>query len=83
MPKNISNVIKVIVEFIREASAIIHYFSDVVVGISLYNLIFEHGAVSKVITWLIIALISGIVSEFLKSHLPTPFRVFSLRRRRI
>jgi hypothetical protein len=83
MPKNISSVKKVIFEFMREASAIIHYFSDVVVGISLYNLIFEHGAVSKVITWLIIALISGIISEFLKSHLPTPFRVFSLRRKGI
>ena len=83
MVDTFSAVTKELVGFIREASAIIHYFSDIIVGISLYNLIFEHGAVSKVITWLIIALISGIISEFLKSHLPTPFRVFFLRRKGI
>ena len=81
MTKIISDVIKGINEFIREASAITHYFSDLIVGISLYNLIFEHGSVSMVITWLIIGLISGIIAELLKSHLPTPFRLFSLRRR--
>lgn len=83
MPRIISNVTRIIVEFTREASAITHYFSDLIVGISLYNLVFEHGSLSMIITWLIIALISGVISELLKSHLPTPFRLFSLRRRDI
>jgi hypothetical protein len=83
MPKIISDVIKGIIEFTREASAITHYFSDLMVGISVYNLIFEHGSVSMIITWLIIALISGIIAELLKSHLPTPLRLFSLRRKGI
>jgi hypothetical protein len=78
--ETISDVIKELLGFIREASAIIHYFSDLMVIISVYNIIFEHGSVGTVIIWLITALISAVIAELLKSRLPTPLRIV-LRRR--
>ena len=75
MPKTSSDGIKEIIGFVRESSAIIHYFSDLMVVISVYNLIFEFSSVGMVIVWLIIALISGIVAEILKSTLPTLLRL--------
>jgi hypothetical protein len=80
--ETISDALKELFGFIREASAIIHYFSDFMVIISFYNILFEHGSVSPVIIWLITALVSGVIAELLKSRLPTPFRIV-LRRRRI
>jgi len=80
MVETISGVIKELVGFIRESSAIIHYFSDIMAVISLYNMIFEHGAVGTIIIWAITALISGVIAELLKSYLPTPLRLV-LRRR--
>jgi hypothetical protein len=80
--ETISDVIKELVGFIREASAIVHYFSDLMAVISVYNMIFEHGSVGAVIIWLITALISGVIAELLKSRLPTPLRIV-LRRRGI
>ena len=71
----LSGVIEEIVKFIRESSAIIHYFSDIMAVISFYNLIYEHGAVGTIIIWLITALISAVIAELLKSHLPTPLRI--------
>jgi hypothetical protein len=76
-----SNVIKKLIEFIREASAIVHYFSDILVIISVYNIIFEQGATGPVIIWVVAALISGVIAELLKSHLPTPLRIILARRR--
>jgi hypothetical protein len=78
--ETISDVIKELIGFIREASAIVHYFSDLMVIISVYNIIFEHGSVGVVIIWLITALISAVIAELLKSRLPTPLRIV-LRRR--
>ena len=75
MAETISAVIKELIKFVGEASAIIHYFSDIVVVISVYNIIFEHGTVSPVIIWLIIAAISAAIAELLKSRLPTPLRI--------
>jgi hypothetical protein len=80
--ETISDVIKELVGFIREASAIVHYFSDLMAVISVYNIIFEHGTAGAVIIWLITALISGVIAELLKSRLPTPLRIV-LRRRGI
>lgn len=80
MGDTFSAVTKELVGFIREASAIIHYFSDVVVFISIYNIIFEHGAVVTFIIWAIIALISAFVAELLKSKLPTPLRIIFRRK---
>ena len=81
MAENSSNVIKEIVGFIRESSAILHYFSDIVAAISLYNVIFENSAaVTAVIIWVIAALIFGVIAELLKSHLPTPLRIIFARR---
>jgi hypothetical protein len=80
MAENSSNVIKELVGFIRESFAILHYFSDIVAAISLYNLIFENSAVTAVIIWVIAALIFGVIAELLKSHLPTPLRVIFARR---
>ena len=83
MPKTISDVINGIISFVRESSAIIHYFSDLMVIISAYNLIFEHGSVGMTIVWLIIALTSGMVAELLKSSLPTPLRIILRKRARL
>jgi len=82
MVETSSDVIKEFVRFIRELSAIIHYFSDIMAVISVYNMIFEHGAVGTSIIWVITALISGVIAELLKSYLPTPLRLV-LRRRKI
>jgi len=82
MAEPISDVIKELIEFIREASAIIHYFSDIMAIVSLYNIIFEHGTVGEFIIWVITALISAVIAELLKSHIPTPFRLV-LRRKSI
>jgi hypothetical protein len=75
-----SQAIKEVISFIREASAIIHYFSDVVIAISIYNIIFEQGEVVPVIVWIIIALISASIAELLKSKLPTPLRLVFRRK---
>ena len=80
MAENSSNVIKELVGFIRESFAILHYFSDIVAAISLYNLIFENSAVTAVIIWVIAALIFGVIAELLKSHLPTPLRIIFARK---
>jgi hypothetical protein len=82
MAETISDVIKELIRFIGEASAIIHYFSDIMIVISVYNIIFEHGAVSTVIIWLITAAISAAIAELLKSRLPTPLRI-AFRRKSI
>jgi len=73
--ETISDVTKELLAFIREASAIVHYFSDLMAIIAVYNIIFEHGSVSAVIIWLITALISSVIAELLKSRLPTPLRI--------
>ena len=80
MAENRADVIKEIVGFIRESSAILHYFSDIVAAISLYNVIFENSAVTAVIIWVIAALIFGVIAELLKSHLPTPLRIIFARK---
>jgi hypothetical protein len=80
MVDTLSAVIKELIGFIGEASAIIHYFSYVVVVISIYNIIFEYGAVITIIIWVIIALISAFIAELLKSKLPTPLRIVFRRK---
>ena len=80
MAENSSNVIKELVGFIRESFAILHYFSDIVAAISLYNIIFENSAVAAVIIWVTAALIFGVIAELLKSHLPTPLRIIFARK---
>ena len=80
MAGTLSEVIKELIEFIREASAIIHYFSDVVVIISIYNIIFEQGTGVMVIIWVITALISAFIAELLKAHIPTPLRIIFRRK---
>ena len=83
MAETISDVLKELVGFIRESSAIVHYFSDFMTAIALYNIIFEQGAVGAVIIWLITAVISAVIAELLKSQLPTPLRIIFPRRSRI
>jgi hypothetical protein len=80
MAGTLSEVIKELIEFIREASAIIHYFSDVVVIIAIYNIIFEQGTGVMVIIWVITALISAFIAELLKAHIPTPLRIVFRRK---
>lgn len=67
--------VKDLVEFIKESSAIIHYFSVIMLIISLYKIIVEDYEVGRIMLWLIIALISAGIAEVLKSHLPTPLRI--------
>jgi hypothetical protein len=71
---------KEIVGLIGDFFAIIHYFSDFMVTIFLYNLIFEGGSVGAALIWLVIGLISAVIAELLKSKLPTPLRLI-LRRK--
>ena len=78
----ISDMLKEIISFVRESFAIIHYFSDLMAVISVYNLIFEQGSFGIIMVWLIIALTSGIIAELLRSNLPTLLRII-LRKRAI
>lgn len=75
-----SNAIRELVGFIRESAAIIHYFSGIMIIITLFNAIFEHGNAVGIMLWLIIALISAAIAELLKSKLPTPLRIILQRR---
>jgi hypothetical protein len=80
MAKTISDVVKELVGFIGEVSAIIHYFSDIVIIISVYNIIFEHGGVVAIAIWVLMALISAVIAELLRSRLPTPLRTVFRRK---
>jgi hypothetical protein len=80
MATSASDAIRELVGFIRESAAIIHYFSDIIIVITLYNAIFEHGDAQIIILWLLIALISAVIAEVLKSRLPTPLRILWQRR---
>ena len=80
MTASASDVMHELVGFIIESSAIIHYFCDIVMVITLYTAIFEHGDVQTIILWLLIALISAVIAELLKSRLPTPLRILRQRR---
>ena len=80
MAEIISDVIKELIRFVGEASAIVHYFSDIMVVISVYNVIFEHGSAGAIIIWLITAVISAVIAELLKSRLPTPLRIVFRRK---
>ena len=80
MADTLSAVIKELIGFIGEASAIVHYFSDVIIVILIYNIIFEHGEVVTVIIWVIIALISAFIAELFKSKFPTPLRIIFRRK---
>ena len=75
-----ANVITELIGFIRETSAIVHYFSDIVVVILVYNVIFEHGDATTIIVWVLTALISAVIAELLKSRLPTPLRIVFRRK---
>lgn len=74
-----SDLMREFIGFIREFFAIIHYFSDFMVAISIYNLIFENATVGIVLVWLVVGLISAVIAELLKSKLPTLLRLI-LRR---
>ena len=80
MTASASDVMHELVVFIRESAAIIHYFCDIVMVITLYNAIFEHGDAGAIILWFLIALISAAIAELLKSRLPTPLRILLQRR---
>ena len=66
---------KGIVEYIREASAIIHYFSILGIILSIYGLIYGQDTVGAIIVWLIVMLLSAGIAELLKSKLPTLLRI--------
>jgi hypothetical protein len=80
MAEMLSEVMKELIGFIKDFFAIIHYFSDVVVVISVYNLIFENGTFGGAAIWLMIALISAVIAELLKSKIPTPLRIILNRK---
>jgi len=80
MAEMFSDVMKELIEFIREFFAILHYFSDFIVAILIHKLIFEFGAVGIVLIWLMIALISAVIAELLKSKLPTSLRIILNRK---
>jgi hypothetical protein len=70
-----SGLMRELVGFVREFFAVIHYFSDFMVAILIYNLIFEGGNVGIILVWFVIGLISAVIAELLKSKLPTPLRL--------
>ena len=74
MRKN-SNWTKGIVGYIREASAIIHYFSIMGIILSIYSLFYGQDTVGAIIVWLMIMLVSSAIAELLKSKLPTLLRI--------
>ena len=74
MRKN-SNWTKGIVGYIREASAIIHYFSIIGIILSIYSLFYGQDTVGAIIVWLMIMLVSSAIAELLKSKLPTLLRI--------
>jgi hypothetical protein len=76
----LSDLVKEIAGLIREFFAILHYFSDFMAVILIYNLIFENGTVGIVLIWLVIGLISAVIAELLKSKLPTPLRIILNRK---
>jgi hypothetical protein len=76
----LSDAMKELVGFVREFFAILHYFSDLVAAILIYNLIFEYGTVGTLLIWLVVALISAVIAELLKSKLPTPLRLILIRK---
>jgi len=80
MATSASDAMRELAGFIRESAAIIHYFSDIVIVITIYNAIFEQGDAQTIILWLVIALISAGIAELLKSRLPTPLRILRQRR---
>jgi hypothetical protein len=75
----VSGLMREFIGFIGEFFAVIHCFSDFMVAILVYNLIFESGAVGLVLVWLVVGLISAVIAELLKSKLPTLLRLI-LRR---
>jgi hypothetical protein len=75
MAENFSDIMKELIRFMGEASAIIHYFSDLMAIISIYSAVFENSSVGAVVIWFVTALISAIIAELLKSRLPTPMRI--------
>jgi hypothetical protein len=75
-----ADVITELIGFIREASAIVHYFSDIIVIISVYNVIFEQGDAVTIIVWVLTALIAAVIAELFKSRLPTPLRLVFRRK---
>jgi VanZ family protein len=76
MRKN-SSWTKEIIGYIREASAIIHYFSILGVILSIYDLIYGQDTVASIIIWLVVMLFSSVIAELLKSTLPTLLRIAS------
>jgi hypothetical protein len=64
-----------IIGYIRDASAIIHYFSILAFALSIYSLIYGQDAVGAIILWLIVMLLSSGIAELLKSKLPTLLRI--------
>jgi hypothetical protein len=76
----ISSLIREVVGFIRETAAIIHYFSIIVAVISIYNLIYDQSTAGAIMAWLIIALLSAVISELLKSRIPTLLRMILHRK---
>jgi hypothetical protein len=75
MAENPSNIMKELIRFIGEASAIVHYFSDLMTILSLYGAVFENSSAGAVIIWLVTASISATIAELLKSRLPTPLKI--------
>ena len=80
MSAMLSDLAKEMAGFTREFFAIIHYFSDFMVAILIYNLIFENGTAGLILIWLVIGLFSAVIAELLKSKLPTPLRIIWRRK---
>ena len=76
----LSDLIKEIAGLVREFFAILHYFSDLMVAILLYNLIFENGTAGLIFIWIVTGLISAVIAELLRSKLPTPLRLLLSRK---
>ena len=76
----LSGLVKELAGLFREFFAILHYFSDFMMAVLFYGLVFENSVVGPFFVWFVVGLISAVLAELFKSKLPTPLRLVLHRR---
>jgi hypothetical protein len=68
-----------VIDNIAEVLSLVHWLSDVVFLLSLFQLLNPNGVIQGYLFWisssLVTSLVSGIIAELLASAIPTPLRV--------
>jgi hypothetical protein len=67
-----------VIDNIAEVLSLVHWLSDVVFLLSLFQVLNPNGAIQGYVVWLIsslvASLVSGLIAELLTSAIPTPLR---------